>query len=70
MTLQRELESLREERTREKDFTARRAKEDEEELQILRERCETLEAERAGGGQVDSFLNFPANALNTFKGKF
>ncbi|KAI0941809.1 hypothetical protein AcW1_003600 [Taiwanofungus camphoratus] len=54
MTLQRELESLREERTREKDFTARRAKEDEEELQILRERCETLEAERAGGGQVNS----------------
>jgi hypothetical protein len=40
--LQKELDELR--RDRERD--SRRAREDEEELQILRERCERLEEER------------------------
>ncbi|KZT69736.1 hypothetical protein DAEQUDRAFT_765322 [Daedalea quercina L-15889] len=51
-TMQQELETLRQERAREQEAAARRAREDEEELQILRERCERLEEERAGGGQA------------------
>lgn len=51
-TLQQELETLRQERAREQEAVARRSREDEEELQILRERCERLEEERVGGGQV------------------
>jgi protein SPA2 len=47
-TLQNELEALREEQAREKDMAARRARQDEEELQILRERLET-----GGGGNVN-----------------
>ncbi|EPQ54975.1 hypothetical protein GLOTRDRAFT_76278 [Gloeophyllum trabeum ATCC 11539] len=50
LALQRELRELREDRAREKDMEARRAREDEEELHILRERCERLEEERANGG--------------------
>lgn len=45
-TLQKELDELRETRAREKDWESRRTREDEEELQILRERCEILEADR------------------------
>jgi hypothetical protein len=41
--LQKELDELREVRQREKDREARRAREDGEELQILRDRCESLE---------------------------
>ena len=40
--LQKELDELR----RDKERDSRRAREDEEELQILRERCERLEEER------------------------
>lgn len=59
-TLQQELETLRQERAREQEAVARRSREDEEELQILRERCERLEEERVGGGgQVSwSFATF------------
>lgn len=46
-TLQKELDELREDRSREKDLTARRVREDEEEIQILRERCERLEAQNS-----------------------
>jgi protein SPA2 len=48
-TLQKELEELKETRQREKERETRRAAEDEEELQILRDRLEKLEEERSGG---------------------
>jgi hypothetical protein len=44
--LQKELDELR----RDKERDTRRAREDEEELQILRERCEKLEGERRNHG--------------------
>ena len=50
LMLQKELDELREDHTREKELAARRAREDEEELQILRERCERLEGSGGGGG--------------------
>jgi hypothetical protein len=46
LTLQKELDNVREEAQRAKDREARRVQQDEEELQILRERCERLEVER------------------------
>jgi len=45
--LQKELDELREVRQREKERNAFRAREDEDELRILRDRCERLEEERA-----------------------
>ncbi|KZT19829.1 hypothetical protein NEOLEDRAFT_1141535 [Neolentinus lepideus HHB14362 ss-1] len=50
IALQKELRELREDRSRDKEMEARRAREDDEELQILRERCERLEEERVNGG--------------------
>ena len=47
--LQRELDELRDLRVRDKEREAQRAHADEEELQILRDRCELLEAERNSG---------------------
>jgi len=47
LALQKELNDLREESHRARDREARRVQQDEEELQILRERCERLEEERA-----------------------
>ncbi|KAK7057473.1 hypothetical protein R3P38DRAFT_2841197 [Favolaschia claudopus] len=44
--LQREIDELRETRQREKERETRRAQDDEDEIRILRERCETLEEER------------------------
>lgn len=49
--MQKELDQLRNDRSREQETAARRARQDEEELQILRERCERLEVQR-GGDQV------------------
>jgi hypothetical protein len=46
LTLQKELDNVREEAQRARDREARRVQQDEEELQILRERCERLEVER------------------------
>lgn len=46
LSLQRELEELRELRQRDKEREARRIQDDEEEIQILRDRCEKLESER------------------------
>ena len=57
--LQKELEELREDRARDRDREHRRQQEHEEELQILRDRCETLESERANGGGGVSILLFP-----------
>ncbi|KAG1818053.1 uncharacterized protein BJ212DRAFT_1479880 [Suillus subaureus] len=52
--LQRELDDIRDLRTREKEREARRAQADEEELQILRDRCERLEEERSSGFGIDN----------------
>ncbi|KAI0090600.1 hypothetical protein BDY19DRAFT_936134 [Irpex rosettiformis] len=49
LQLQKELEEIREDRDREKELATRRAQDDESELHILRERCETLEAGGGGG---------------------
>ena len=59
LSLQQELEALREERSREKDIAARRQRQDEEEIQDLRDRCERLEAS-GGGGSVCSPRDAPA----------
>ncbi|KDQ55017.1 hypothetical protein JAAARDRAFT_195904 [Jaapia argillacea MUCL 33604] len=48
--LQKELDEVKEDRARDKELASRRVREDEEELQILRDRCERLETERASGG--------------------
>jgi hypothetical protein len=48
--LQKELEELREDRARDREREHGHQQEHEEELQILRDRCEALEAERANGG--------------------
>jgi protein SPA2 len=47
LALQKELDNLREDGQRAREREARRAQQDEEELQILRERCERLEEDRA-----------------------
>jgi hypothetical protein len=47
LALQEQLDNLREESHRARDRESRRMQQDEEELQILRERCERLEEERA-----------------------
>jgi protein SPA2 len=44
--LQKELDELKETRQREKERESRRVRQDEEELQILRDRCEKLEQDR------------------------
>lgn len=55
--LQKELDELREVRQREKERDAIRAREDEDELRILRDRCERLEEERAHGqGEVSRMI--------------
>ena len=54
--LQQELEQLKEDREREQELSTRRAREDEEELQILRDRCERLEA---GGGGISLPITGP-----------
>ena len=52
LSLQQELDALREERAREKDIAERRARQDLEELEALRERCEILESSGGGAGSV------------------
>lgn len=47
--LQKELDELRDLRAREKEREMKRAQNDEEELQILRDRLERLEDERGSG---------------------
>lgn len=53
--MQKELDQLRNDRAREQDSAVRRARQDQEELQILRDRYERLEAER-GGHQVHTLI--------------
>lgn len=59
LALQNELDQLREDRAREKELAARRAREDEEELQILRDRCERLETGGSAGGVSVSYISMP-----------
>jgi hypothetical protein len=47
LALQKELDNAREDAQRARERDARRTRQDDEELQILRERCERLEEERA-----------------------
>jgi hypothetical protein len=47
LALQKELDKAREDAQRARERESRRTRQDEEELQILRERCERLEEERA-----------------------
>ena len=54
LALQQELEALREERARERDVAERRRQQDEDEIQILRERCEVLESSGGAGGSVST----------------
>lgn len=56
--LQKELEELQEDRALDRDREHRRQREHEEELQILRDRCETLEAERSNSGVSALLLPF------------
>ena len=46
LALQKELDNVREDSQRTRERDVRRSRQDEEELQILRERCERLEEER------------------------
>ncbi|KAH9846801.1 hypothetical protein C2E23DRAFT_851461 [Lenzites betulinus] len=52
LSMQQELETLREERAREKDMAARRQRQDDEEIQALRDQLEA----GAGGGSVESSI--------------
>lgn len=49
LALQKELDSVQEEAQRSREREARRTRQDEEELQILRERCERLDEEHTSG---------------------
>ena len=51
LSLQQELEALREERAREKDIADRRQRQDRAEIEALQERCDILES-NGGGGSV------------------
>jgi len=46
LALQKELDNMHEDSQRAREREVRRSRQDEEELQILRERCERLEEER------------------------
>lgn len=46
LALQKELDNVRDDSQRARERDVRRSRQDEEELQILRERCERLEEER------------------------
>ena len=50
LSLQQELEALREERARERDIAERRQRQDQEEIRALQERCDILESGGGGGG--------------------
>jgi hypothetical protein len=56
------LDEINEDRRRDKDREARRIKDDEEEIQILRDRIDKLEGEREvlqGGGEVSHRRLYP-----------
>ncbi|RPD53407.1 hypothetical protein L226DRAFT_473083, partial [Lentinus tigrinus ALCF2SS1-7] len=55
LSLQQELDALREERARERDIAERRQRQDQEEIRALQDRCDLLESSGGGGG-VDSAI--------------
>jgi len=59
--LQKELDELR----RDKERDGRRAREDEEELRLLREQCERLENEQSGGADPDIIDQLRTDNLTT-----
>lgn len=64
--LQKELDELREVRQREQERDAIRAREDEDELRILRDRCERLEEERVHRqGEVSRIIDIASLTLTT-----
>ena len=66
LALQKELDELREDHVRERELAARRARQDEEELQILRDQCERLEAGHGGGDVRRSLLSASCNLPHCF----
>lgn len=65
--LQKELDELHDLRVREKEREMERVQNDEEELQILRDRIERLEDEREGGlslSQVRPFKSAPSSVYD------
>jgi hypothetical protein len=64
-SLQRELDELKETRNREKEREARRARQDEEDIQILRNRCEKLEQERPAKQTVSHIPLLPSTVFHT-----
>ena len=68
--LQKELEELQEDRAWDRDREHMRQQEHEEKLQILRDRCETLEAERDNGESGVSDLLSPFyRLLSAYQGR-
>lgn len=61
--LKRELNELRDERSREQELSARRARDDASEVEELRERCQRLEAERLDSGVCPSMQRFSKRVL-------
>ena len=61
LSLQQEIEALREERAREADIAERRQRQDREEIESLRERCDVLESS-GSGGSVSVAVVFPIHA--------
>lgn len=66
-TLQNELDELRDLRAREKEREMKRAQNDEEELQILRDRLERLEDERGGGFSRVCPFNSALSSVSNFE---
>ena len=64
--LQKELEEPQEDQARDREMEHMRQQEHEEELQILRDRCETLEAERDNGGSGVSVLLSPFPSTDSY----
>ncbi|EJF55728.1 hypothetical protein DICSQDRAFT_130488 [Dichomitus squalens LYAD-421 SS1] len=56
LSLQQELDALREERARERDIAERRQRQDQDEIQMLRDRCEVLESGDGAAGSVDAAI--------------
>ena len=68
--LQKELAELQEDRVRDRDREHMRQQEHEQELQILRDHCETLEAERDNGGSGVSVSLSPFyRLLSVYQGR-
>ena len=67
--LQNDLDDARETRIREQEREARRARDDQQELKALRERCERLEEEHSNFQHVSRFSCFPFYVSNIAAGR-